>query len=207
MAFLGRFHVEKGVHLAIEIAKRSGVPLKIAAIPQDEDYFKTQIEPHIDGKSVQFLGPVHGQARDDFLGGALALVAMTTRPERFGLTIVEAMACGTPVLGANMGSIPEIIVDGETGFLCDTVDQAIARVPELRKLDRHACRRRVEEKFTVEHMIDRYVDVYAKALVQRKPPAPTSEQLKARAHDWWDRPMAFTDIPPKPKTAFKDLLT
>ena len=206
LLFLGRFHVEKGPHLAIEIAKRSGVPLKIAAIPQDEDYFQTQIEPHIDGKRVQFLGPVNGKARDDLLGGALALVAMTTRPERFGLTTVEAMACGTPVLGADMGSIPEIIINGETGFLCKSVDEAVARVPELRDLDRRACRRRVEEQFTVEHMVDRYADAYAKALVQRSPPAPTTEQLEARKHDWWDRPMAFTDIPPKPTTAFEDLL-
>ncbi len=206
LAFLGRFHIEKGVHLAIEIAKRSGIPLKIAAIPQDEQYFKTQVEPHIDGKVVQFLGPVHGKARDDLLGGALALVMMTTRPERFGLTIVEAMVCGTPVLGADMGSIPEIIIDGETGFLCKSVDDAVARVPELRDLDRRACRRRVEEQFTVEHMVDRYADAYAKALVQRTPPPPTPERLQARAHDWWDRPMAFTDIPPKPKTPVHDLL-
>ena len=206
LLFLGRFHVEKGPHLAIEIAKRSGARLKIAAIHQDEEYFKTQIEPHNDGDRVQFLGPVHGKARDDLLGGALALVAMTTRPERFGLTIVEAMACGTPVLGADMGSIPEIIVDGITGFLCKSVEEAVARVPELRHLDRRACRRRVEEQFTVEHMVDRYADAYAKALVQHSPPAPTAEQLEARAHDWWDRPMAFTDIPPKPKTPFKDLI-
>ena len=203
LVFLGRFHVEKGVHLAIEIAKRSGVPLKIAAIPQDEAYFQTQVEPHIDGKRVQFLGAVQGKARDELLGGALGLVAMTTRPERFGLTIVEAMACGTPVLGADMGSIPEIVIDGETGFLCATVEDAVARVPQLAQLDRRACRRRVEEHFTVEKMVDRYVEAYAKALVQRTPPPPSAQQLEARAHDWWDRPMAFTDIPPKPKTALR----
>jgi len=206
LVFLGRFHVEKGPHLAIEIAQRSGVRLKIAAIAQDEEYFKTQIAPHIDGDRVQFLGAVEGKARDDLLGGALALVMMTTRPERFGLTIVEAMACGTPVLGANVGSIPEIIVDDETGFLCDNVEQAVQRVPDLAALDRRACRRRVEEQFTVERMIDRYLAAYAIALDQRTPPPPTPAQLEARAHDWWDRPMAFTDIPPKPKTPVKDLL-
>jgi len=200
LVFLGRFHIEKGVHLAIEIAQRSGVPLKIAAIPQDEEYFRTQIAPHIDGKRVQFLGAVQGKAREELLGGALGLVMMTTRPERFGLTIVEAMACGTPVLGADMGSIPEIVLDGETGFLCKTVDDAVARVPELRDLDRRACRRRVEQQFTVERMVDRYADAYTKALVQRTPAPPTSEQLQARAHDWWDRPMAFTDVPTKPNS-------
>jgi glycosyltransferase involved in cell wall biosynthesis len=207
LAFLGRFHVEKGAHLAIEIAKRSGVPLKMAAIVQDEQYFKTQIEPQIDGEGVQFLGAVQGKARDDLLGNALALVHMTTRPERFGLTLVEAMACGTPVLGANTGSLPEIVVDGVTGFLCKSVDRAVERVPELAALDRRACRRRVEEKFTVEHMVERYLDVYSRALSQKTPAPPNRTQLEARAHDWWDRPMAFTDIPPKPRTPVKDLLT
>ena len=200
LVFLGRFHPEKGPHLAIEIAKRAGVRLKMAAIPQDEAYFHETIEPHIDGDRVQFLGAVEREARDELLSNALALVHMTTRPERFGLTMVEAMACGTPVLGAAMGSVPEIVVDGETGFVCANVDEAVARVPQLAQLDRHACRARVEREFTVERMIDRYLDAYAAALEQRTPPPPTPEQLRWRAHDWWDRPMAYTDIPEKPRT-------
>jgi glycosyltransferase involved in cell wall biosynthesis len=198
LVFLGRFHEEKGAHIAIEIARRAGVRLKLAAIPQDEEYFRTRIAPHIDGDRVQFLGEVERQARDDLLGGALALVHMTTRPERFGLVLVEAMACGTPVLGARMGSIPEIVVDGVTGFLCDDVEQAVARVPQLAALDRAACRARVEAEFTVERMIDRYCDAYRGVLAAKTPPAPTPEQLRWRAHDYWDRPMAFTEIPPKP---------
>ncbi|GAC1304236.1 MAG: hypothetical protein NVSMB21_04450 [Vulcanimicrobiaceae bacterium] len=91
--------------------------LVIAAIPQDEAYFAREVAPHIDGDRVRFVGAVEREARDALLGGALALVHMTTRPERFGLTMIEAMACGTPVLGARMGSIPEIVVDGETGYL------------------------------------------------------------------------------------------
>ncbi len=138
LVFLGRFHPEKGTHLAIEIAKRAGIRLKIAAIPQDTAYFETQVAPHIDGDRVQFLGAVEREARDALLGGALALVHMTTRPERFGLTLIEAMACGTPVLGARMGSIPEIVIDGSTGFLCDSVSDAVARVPSLATLDRRA---------------------------------------------------------------------
>ena len=200
LVFLGRFHPEKGTHLAIEIAKRAGVRLKIAAIPQDETYFKEQVAPHIDGDRVQFLGSVEREARDELLSNALALVHMTTRPERFGLTLVESMACGTPVLGANMGSVPEIVVDGETGFVCDTVDDAVARVAQLASLDRSACRRRVESTFTVEHMIDRYVAAYEVALRDGLPPEATPEQLRWREHDWWDRPMAYTDIPEKPKT-------
>src|SRR5205823_3150458 len=126
-------------------------------------------------------------------------VHMNTRPERFGLTMVEALACGTPVLGANSGSVPEIVVDGVTGYLCDGVEDAVARVPKLASLDRGACRRRVEECFTIERMIDRYLMAYEAAIEQKLPSAPTTEQLRWREHDWWDRPMAFTDIPPKPK--------
>jgi hypothetical protein len=124
---------------------------------------------------------------------------MNTRPERFGLTLVEAMACGTPVLGANSGSVPEIVVDGVTGFLAGGVEQAIEKVPALASLNRNACRARVEAQFTIERMIDRYAGVYALAIEQQLPPEPTAEQLRWREHDWWDRPMAFTDIPPKPK--------
>ena len=125
---------------------------------------------------------------------------MTTRPERFGMTMIEAMACGTPVLGARMGSIPEIVVDGVTGFLCDGVDDAVAKVPRLTSLDRHACRIHVEAEFSVERMIDRYLAVYATALELGLPPEPSESKLRARAHDWWDRPMAYTEIPPKPKS-------
>jgi glycosyltransferase involved in cell wall biosynthesis len=199
LVFLGRFHPEKGAHLAIEIAKRTGKQLKIAAIQQDTQYFHDEIEPHIDGNRIQFLGEVRREARNELLSNALALVHMNTRPERFGLTLVEAMACGTPVLGANSGSVPEIVVDGVTGFVCDSVESAAAKVPLLASLDRAACRARVEECFTVERMIDRYAAAYAQALAQKLPPAPTPEETRWRAHDWWDRPMAFTDIPPKPQ--------
>ena len=204
LVFLGRFHPEKGTHLAIEIAKRAGKQLKIAAIPQDETYFRTMVEPHIDGEQIQFLGEVRRAARNELLGNALALVHMTTRPERFGLTMVEAMACGTPVLGANMGSVPEIVVDGVTGFVCDSVEEAAAKVPLLQSLDRSACRRRVEEHFSVERMIDRYLDAYRKALELRLPPEPGPEELRWRKHDWWDRPMAYTEIPPKPRSMVFD---
>jgi glycosyltransferase involved in cell wall biosynthesis len=199
LCFLGRFHPEKGTHLAIEIAKRAGVRLKIAAIPQDEAYFRELVAPHIDGDRVIFLGSVEREARNELLANALALVHMTSRPERFGLTTIEAMACGTPVLGARMGSLPEIVVDGVTGFLCDDVEQAVARVPLLASLDRRACRTHVERQFSIDRMIDRYLGAYAQAVALREPPPPSEEKLRARRHDWWDRPMAYTEIPAKPK--------
>jgi glycosyltransferase involved in cell wall biosynthesis len=198
LVFIARFHPEKGAHLAIAIAKAAGIRLKMAAIPQDEAYFKELVEPHIDGDQIQFLGHVKGKARDELLGRALALVHMTTRPERFGLTLIEAMACGTPVLGADMGSIPEIVVDGVTGFLCANVNDAAARVPQLAKLERAACRRHVETTFSTDLMIDRYCAAYTKALGLKLPAPPTPGELTWRAHDWWDRPMAFTDVPSKP---------
>jgi len=200
LCFLGRFHPEKGTHLAIEIAKRAGVRLKIAAIPQDEAYFRECVAPHIDGDRVQFLGAVERAARNELLGNALALVHMTTRPERFGLTMIEAMACGTPVLGARMGSIPEIVVDGVTGFLCDDVDDAVAKVPQLARLERHACRAHVAAEFSIDAMIDRYLAAYETVVERRLPPPPSGATLAARRHDWWDRPMAYTEIPPRPRS-------
>ena len=199
LCFLGRFHPEKGTHLAIEIARRAGVRLKIAAIPHDEAYFRELVAPHIDGDRVQFLGAVEARERNELLANALALVHMTTRPERFGLTTIEAMACGTPVLAANMGSMPEIVVDGVTGFLCDGVEDAVGKVPRLATLDRGACRARVENEFSLERMIDRYLGAYSTAVELGVPPPPTEAQLAMRRHDWWDRPMAYTEIPPKPK--------
>jgi glycosyltransferase involved in cell wall biosynthesis len=198
LVFLGRFHPEKGTHLAIEIARRAGMRLKIAAIPQDEAYFRECVEPHIDGDRVQFLGAVQREARNELLSGALGLLHMTTRPERFGLTMVEAMACGTPVIGANMGSVPEIVADGVTGFICDTVEEAAGKVPLLAGLDRAACREHVARHFSLERMIDRYASAYERALALKLPPQPAESTLQMRKHDWWDRPMAYTEITRKP---------
>ncbi len=201
LLFLARFHPEKGAHLAIAAAKRAGVRLVMAGIPQDDAYFKELVEPHIDGDAVRFVGHVRGKARDELLGRALALVHLTTKPERFGLTLVEAMACGTPVLGARMGSLPEIVVDGVTGYLCDDADDAAAHVPQLAALERATCRARVESTFSIERMVDRYLGAYADALRLRLPPPPNANVRAARVHDWWDRPQAFTDDPPRPADA------
>ena len=200
LVFLGRFHPEKGAHRAIAAAKRAGVRIVLAGIPHDATYFDECIAPEIDGDAVQFIGAVQHEARNELLSGALALVHLTTRPERFGLVLIEAMACGTPILGARMGSIPEIVVDGVTGILCDDDDAAIAAIPRLATLDRQACREHVANHFSTAAMIDRYLLAYEAALTQKIPPPPTAEMLSWRSHDWWDRPMAYTDIPPKPRT-------
>ncbi|MBD5657621.1 MAG: glycosyltransferase, partial [Candidatus Eremiobacteraeota bacterium] len=138
--------------------------------------------------------------RQALLGGALALVHMTTSPERFGLTMIEAMACGTPVLGARMGSIPEIVVDGVTGFTCSSVDDAVEKAGRLHALDRRACRERVTSTFSVERMIDAYLDAYRKALALGTPPPAGDAVRAARERDYWVRPMGFTEMPPKPAT-------
>ena len=200
LVFLGRFHPEKGTHLAIEIARRAGVRLKLAGIQHDAEYFRREVEPHIDGDRVQFLGAVEREARNELLGGALGLVHMTTRPERFGLTLIEAMACGTPVLGAKMGSIPEIVVDGETGYLCTSVDDAVVKVQNLVRIDRRRCRAHVEASFSLERMIDRYLVAYREALRLGTPPAPSAEKLAWRERDYWERPMGFTELPRRPRT-------
>ena len=181
LLFLARFHPEKGAHLAIEIAKRAGVRLKMAGIPHDEAYFRELVAPHIDGDAVQFLGHVQGEARDELVGGALALVHMTTRPERFGLTLIEAMACGTPVLGARMGSIPEIVVDGVTGFLVRRRRRCgRARAARSRRCRAARAARTSSRRSRVERMVDRYVEAYAEALRLRIA-APTDGRAAALA--------------------------
>ncbi|MDQ2818608.1 MAG: glycosyltransferase family 4 protein [Candidatus Eremiobacteraeota bacterium] len=202
LAFLGRFHEEKGAHVAIDIAKRCGRRLKLAGIVQDEEYFRARVLPHVDGDQIEYLGPVEQAARDELLAKALGLVHMTTRPERFGLTVIEAMACGTPVLAAAMGSMPELIIEGVTGYLCRDADEAVDRVPQLATLSRPACRRHVAERFTVARMIDGYLACYRAALRLGLPAPPSPEQLAARRHDWWDRSVAFTDLPAKSPALF-----
>jgi glycosyltransferase involved in cell wall biosynthesis len=165
LVFVGRMSAAKGVHLAIAIARRAGVPLKIAAyIPPDERaYFDRLVRPHLD-HDVEFVGEVGPPERDALLGGALALLHPTTVPEPFGLTLVEAQATGTPVIGFNRGAVPELVRDGETGFVVEDVEQAVRAVGQVGALDRRRCRRWVEDHFTVERMVDGYLDVYRRVV-------------------------------------------
>lgn len=161
---LGRIHPDKGVHLAIEAATAAGLPLMIAGIVQDTDYFRRHVEPRLDGDRVRFLGPVGPAERDSLLGGALALLHLVTFDEPFGLAMIEAMACGTPVIGIRRGAVPEVVVDGQTGVLVVDVAGAVRALRVVAGLDRGRCRTRVEERFTVDTMVRGYLDVYAEVL-------------------------------------------
>lgn len=173
LLFLGRIHHDKGTREAIEIARAVDMPLLIAGIIQDEDYYRRCVEPHIEGARVQYLGAVAPARRDELLGGALALLHPINFAEPFGLTVVEAMMTGTPVIAIRRGSMAELIRHGETGFLADTVSEATEAVRRLRDnpglLDREACRVWAESRFSVEAMVDGYLAAYEWL---DSPPAP-----------------------------------
>ncbi len=166
LVFFGRIHPDKGAAEAIEIARRAGRRLIMAGIVQDQKYFRERVEPFLDGKNVVYVGTIGPAKRDKVLGGALALLHPISFAEPFGLAVVEAMACGTPVIAFNRGSMPEVVADGTTGFLVHTIDEAVAAVTGVSVLERAACRRHVEENFSVERMVDRYVDIYDEILVR-----------------------------------------
>ena len=162
LAFLGRIAREKRLDHAIEIAKRVGLPLRIAAKvdPKDRNYFHSEIEPLLDHPLVEYVGELTDAEKDDFLGEAYALIAPFDWPEPFGLVFIESLACGTPVLAYRRGSIPEIIDDGVTGFVCDHLGKMADAVKRVSLLDRHRCRQAFEERFTVERMVQDYLKVY-----------------------------------------------
>jgi len=160
LLFFGRIHPDKGVYEAIQVAQRVGIKLVIAGIIQDPEYFATKVEPHIDGRTVEYLGSVGPDQRADVLGRALALLHLISFDEPFGLSMVESMACGTPVIAFARGSIPEIIRDGETGYIVDDIEGAINAVAAVRTIDRSICRADVERRFTSTRMARDYVRVY-----------------------------------------------
>lgn len=166
LVFLGRLSPEKRPDRAIEIAKRAEMPLKIAAKidPVDQEYFESEIKPLLHHPLVEFIGEVDDAGKQELLRGAYAMLFPIDWPEPFGLTMIESMACGTPVIASPCGSVPEIIVDGVTGFICETVDEMIAALPRVAALDRSACRCHVEARFSVEAMTDGYEAVYRRLL-------------------------------------------
>lgn len=166
LVFFGRIHHDKGAREAIEIARRCGIRLVMAGIVQDRAYYAREVEPHIDGRAVSYVGSVGSEHRDSLLGGALALLHPINFAEPFGLAVVEAMACGTPVIAFRKGSMPEIVEDGLTGFLVDSVEGAVEAVGRVGEIDRASCRAHVETRFTVDRMVEGYLEVYERVLAQ-----------------------------------------
>lgn len=164
LLFFGRIHPDKGTVEAIDVAERTDMALTIAGIVQDRDYFEQCVEPRIDGERVRYIGPVGPDRRGELLGGARALLHLVNFDEPFGFSVVEAMACGTPVIASSRGSMPEIVRDGESGFLVRGVDEAVAAVRSVQDLDRAAVRASVERRFDVKRMVDDYLALYRRIL-------------------------------------------
>jgi glycosyltransferase involved in cell wall biosynthesis len=157
---LGRIHPDKGVHLAVAVARMSGLPLTIAGIIQDEAYFRDQIKPHLDAQ-IRYIGPVDVQGKNELFARARVLLHLNTIPERFGLVLAEANAAGVPVIAMDLGSCREVIKEGQTGFLVHNVNQAVRALEHVAEIDRCACRRRVEDCFSIDTMVRAYERVYS----------------------------------------------
>ncbi|WP_264021837.1 glycosyltransferase family 4 protein [Mycolicibacterium pyrenivorans] len=167
LLFFGRIHPDKGTADAIAVARRCGRRLDVAGIIQDEQYFRDEIAPHVDGEQVRYLGPVGAESRTEVLGGAHALLHLIDFDEPFGYSVVEAMACGTPVIANARGSMGELITHGVTGFLVDDLDSAVAAVGRAGELYRTGIAEHAARRFTVTTMIDEYVTVYRAVIGNR----------------------------------------
>jgi glycosyltransferase involved in cell wall biosynthesis len=159
LIFLGRIHPDKGVHLAIEVARLSGLPLIVAGIIQDRAYFRERVEPHL-GPAIRYIGPVDVPGKNALFAQARALLHLNTIPERFGLVLAEANAAGVPVVAMDLGSCREVIEDGRTGFLVGSVHEAVRALERLGEIDRRTCRQRVRQRFSIETMVAAYERVY-----------------------------------------------
>jgi glycosyltransferase involved in cell wall biosynthesis len=166
LVFFGRIHPDKGTALAIDVAARAEVPLVIAGIVQDQEYFDRYVAPHIDGDRVRYLGAVGPTQRQEVLGAAGALLHLIDFDEPFGFSVVEAMACGTPVIAHPRGSMPELIQSGVNGYLVTTTVEAVAAVGDAGELDRPTVRNSIEGRFDAARMVDDYLALYRKVLAQ-----------------------------------------
>jgi len=164
LLFFGRIHHDKGTFEAIEIARRAGMKLIISGIIQDQNYFDEKVKPNINDDDIVFIGPSGPKERDKLLGGAYALLHPINFKEPFGLSVAESMLCGTPVIAFKKGSMPELILHGETGFLVEDIDEAADALKDIKNIDRRYCREWSLGKFSREKMIDDYLDVYNKIL-------------------------------------------
>lgn len=167
LLFFGRIHHDKGAKEAIQIAKSFGKKLIIAGIIQDEDYFDEEIFPHV-SSDIIYIGSIGPEQRNKLLGGAYALLHPINFAEPFGLSVVESMACGTPVVAFNKGSMPELIESGKNGFIVSNVKEAVAALHNIPGIDRQFCAETVEKKFTVEIMVENYINVYQNVIDYHK---------------------------------------
>ncbi len=174
LLFLGRIHPDKGVHRAIEVAAVAGLPLIIAGVIQDEQYFKAAVEPYLDGAAVTYVGPVAAAERDRLLGGARALLHLISFAEPFGLAVVESLATGTPVIAAPLGALPETVRDGVTGFLVADVPAAVSAVAAIDGLDRSACRADAVFRFDADRMVGDYLQLFAQIVADHETSAHTA---------------------------------
>ncbi|HOJ52380.1 MAG TPA: glycosyltransferase [Syntrophales bacterium] len=167
LLFFGRIHHEKGTRECIEIAQKAGMKLVIAGIIQDQAYFENQVRPFL-SENIVYVGSAGPEERNDLLGKAYALLHPINFDEPFGLSVVEAMACGTPVVAVNRGSMPEVVAHEKTGFLVSRAEEMVDILPQVRNLNRIECRKWVEERFTVERMVDDYLHLYERILNESK---------------------------------------
>jgi glycosyltransferase involved in cell wall biosynthesis len=192
LAFLGRVSPEKGLDQAIEIARRVGMKLKIAAKVDrvDRDYYTQVIQPLLRaaGQNVEFIGEVGGREKDEFLGNAHALLFPINWPEPFGLVMIEALACGTPVVAYRRGSVPEIIDDGASGFIVDDVEGAVRAVQRVSELSRSVCRHAFEERFSVARMARDYLQVYRRLVARCSMSTVRKKESKFRGDRWYVTP-------------------
>ena len=168
LLFLSRLHEDKGAKEAIEVAKKTGRKLRIAGFIADQAYFEKEVQPHIDNEQIIYEGHVDPEHKKELLSNAYALLHMINYDEAFGLGVVEAMASGTPVIAMNRGSMPELIRDGETGFLVNNVEEAAEAVKKVGSVSRKKCRENVEKRFSVDRMVDDYIKVYETILEKCK---------------------------------------
>ncbi|HAZ43286.1 MAG TPA: glycosyl transferase [Cyanobacteria bacterium UBA11369] len=169
LAFLGRISPEKGTHHAIAIAKQVGLPLKMAGKVDvvDVEYYESEIKPHIDGEQIQYLGEANHVQKNELMGRAIATLFPITWREPFGLVMVESMASGTPVIAMNLGSTSEVIADGKTGFLCNSIEECVSAVRRVEEINRNDCRKHVVNRFSVQKMTDGYEAVYQQILAEK----------------------------------------
>lgn len=176
LAFLGRTSPEKGLDHAIEIAKDADMPLKIAAKVDkiDQEYFDSCIEPLLDGNDIEFIGEIGYSEKNDFLGNATALLFPISWPEPFGLVMIEAMACGTPVVAYPFGSVPEVMAEGISGYMVSDLAGAVEAIKKIDKIDRKRVRKHFEQRFTAERMALDYIKIYERMVSRKKAPLAAS---------------------------------